>query len=146
MSIKAFVEKVLADKSRNLQKIELGKVTDAEIEFLKETVSLDLTDYCRVLDNLGICHAFKKHGDAKIEAQRGQIAITPDDFENILELVQNPDFVAYVGKNRIGNDLILYEKTFEEVLCYVERLRESKKKHRKEVYLETLYKKKPSKE
>jgi hypothetical protein len=100
MSIKAFVEKVLTDKSSNLQKIELGKVTDAEIEFLKETVSLDLTDYCRVLDNSGICHAFKKHGDAKIEAQRGQIAITPDDFENILELVQNPDFVAYVGKNR----------------------------------------------
>lgn len=50
MSIKAFVEKVLADKSSNLQKIELGKVTDAEIEFLKETVSLDLTDYCRVLE------------------------------------------------------------------------------------------------
>lgn len=63
-----------------------------------------------------------------------------------MELVQNPDFVAYVGKNRIGNDLILYEKTFEEVLCYVEGLRESKKKHRKEVYLETLYKKKPSKD
>ncbi len=143
--IKEFVENVLADKTNQMQKMDLGKVSQEEIQAIQEKLGFNLTDYQRFLDNSGIKHAFKKHGSPKTEEPRGQIAITPDDFERILEIVQNPDLVEYLGKNRIGNDLILYEKEIENILCYVEGIRESKKKHRKEVYLETFYIKKPSK-
>ncbi len=145
MTIKEFVENVLADKNNHVQKMDLGTLNETEIQFIQEKMGLNLTDYRRILDNSGIKHAFKKHGDPKTEELRGQIAITSEDFEKILEIVQNPDLIEYLGKNRIGNDLILYEKEFEAMMCYVEGLRESKKKHRKEAYLETFYKKKASK-
>jgi hypothetical protein len=138
MTITEFVKGVLADKTTQVQKIDLGKISETEIKSIQEKLGLDLTNFQRILDNSGIKHAFKKHGNAKTEEPRGQIAIVPSDFEKILEIVQNPDLVEYVGKNRIGNDLILYEKNFENILCYVEGLRESRKKQRKEAYLETF--------
>lgn len=130
MKITEFVQKVLSDRKNTFTKFKLG---------------IDLTDFQRVLDNSGINHAFKKHGNPKTESARGQIAITPEDFEKILEIVQNPDSIAYAGKNRIGNDVILYQKTYEQIYCYMEGIRQSKRRHTKEVYLETLFKKKAPK-
>ncbi len=137
MKIKTFVEKILTTDDNKLEKISLGKPTEKQIEKVKNETNLDISDYERVIDNYGVKHAFKKHGNPKTEEPRGQIAITADDFEKIPEIVENPDKVEDVGKNKIGNDLILYEK---EDICYVEGLRESK-----EIFLETLYKRKPKK-
>jgi hypothetical protein len=74
------------------------------------------------------------------------IVITEEDFSKIIEIVENPDKIEYIGKNKIGNDMILYEKNYDLIVVrYIEGIRQNKKKHRKELYLETLYKKKPSK-
>ncbi len=142
MKIKAFVEKILASDDNKLDKISLGKPTEKQIEKVKNEINLDISDYERVIDNYGVKHAFKKHGSPKTEEPRGQVPITADDFEKIPEIVENPEKIEDIGKNKVGNDLILYEK---ENICYVEGLRESKKKKRKEIFLETLYKRKPKK-
>jgi len=145
MKITAFVRRLLSNRKNEFAKLKLGKVSDKEVQRIEEELGIDLTDFERVLDNSGINHAFKKHGNPKTESLRGQVAITPEDFEKILEIVQNPDLVEYRDKNAIGHDVILYEKTYEAIYCYMEGIRESKKKNRKEVYLETFFKKKAPK-
>jgi len=143
--IEEFVSSVLANKGK-YQKLDLGELSEKQIAQINEHLDINLEGFRRVLDNSGVVHAFKKHGDAKAEVSRGQIVITEEDFSKIIEIVENPDKIEYIGKNKIGNDMILYEKNYDLILVrYIEGIRQNKKKHRKELYLETLYKKKPSK-
>jgi hypothetical protein len=143
--IEEFVNNVLADKGK-YQKLDLGELSEKQITQINEHLDINLEGFKRVLDNSGVVHAFKNHGYAKAEISRGQIAITEEDFSKIIEIVENPDKIEYIGKNKIGNDMILYEKNYDLIVVrYIEGIRQNKKKHRKELYLETLYKKKPSK-
>ncbi len=91
MSIKTFIDKVLSEKNNKAESYSLGKLTPKEIESLKEITDFDLTDYERIIDKFGVIHAFVKHGNEKVEAARGQIAVIPEDFEKIPEIVSEPD-------------------------------------------------------
>ena len=143
--IEEFVRKVLEDRGK-YQKIDLGELSEKQINQINEHLEINLEDFRRVLDNSGVAHVFKKHGGEKAENLRGQVAVTEEDFSKIIDIVDNPDKVEYIGKNKIGNDMILYEKNYDLILIrYIEGIRENKRKHKKEVYLETFYKKKPSK-
>ncbi|WP_375563178.1 hypothetical protein ACE193_11780 [Bernardetia sp. OM2101] len=136
-SIKEFIEKVLEDVSK-FQRLDLGELSEKQIAQINENLEINLEGFKRVLDNSGVLHCFKEHGDKIKEEARGQLAITKEDFEKIIDVVENPDKIQSLGKNRLG-------KEYDYILCYVESVRESKKKKRKELVLETLYKKKPSK-
>ena len=127
------------------QRLDLGELSEKQIAQINEHLDINLEGFRRVLDNSGVLHCFKEHGDKIKEEARGQIAITKEDFEKIIEVVENPDKIQSLGKNRLGKEIILYEKEYDYILCYVESVRESKKKKRKELVLETLYKKNPSK-
>ncbi len=144
-SIKEFIEKVLEDKGK-YQKLDLGELSEKQIAQINEHLDINLEGFKRVLDNSGVLHAFKEHGSEKTEIPRGQIPIKPEDFNKIREIVENPDKIESLGKNKLGKEVILYEKKYDYIICYVESVRESKKKKRKELVLETFYKKNPSKD
>lgn len=56
------------NKSNQIQKYNLGKLSAQEIKKIKENTSLDVRKYKRVIDSYGIKHALKKHGkSAKVE-------------------------------------------------------------------------------
>ena len=74
-----------------------------------------------------------------IEAKRGQIAITEEDFELVPIIVKSQNII-HVSKNKIGNDLILYEAIIKDTFYYVEEVR----KGRKELCMTTMYKRKPT--
>lgn len=139
-SIKQLIEELKNDKSAFL-KYDIGKLTEGEIEQIKQMTGFDLSGYTRTIDSYGINHAMDKHSNAKSEKNRGQTAIEHSDFELIEIIVSNPDSIESVGKNRQGNDLIRYTKVIDFKMYYVEEIRTG----RKEVILQTLYKqKKPS--
>jgi hypothetical protein len=99
----------------------------------------DLTDFERTIDNYSIKHTLKKHGNAKTESNRGQIAVEEQDFEHIPEIVANADIILSNEKNDLGNTLIKYVKDlFSTNYFYVEEIRTGKK----QVNLQTLYKRK----
>jgi len=103
---------------------------------LKEKTGFELSGYKHTVDSSGINHAFKKHGDTKAEALRGQIAVTDDDFALIPDIVENYDDVKYVGKDKKGQDIIRYQKAYNGTTYFTEEIRNK----RKELVLKSLWK------
>lgn len=139
MTLKEFINLAIQDKTNKKITFSLGKLSQAEIEKLAIETGFDLTDFERTIDNYSIKHTLKKHGNAKTESKRGQIAVEEQDFENIPEIVANADTILSNEKNDLGNTLIKYVKDlFSTNYFYVEEIRTGKK----QVNLQTLYKRK----
>ena len=137
MNIKKFIENVLKDKTNKLQKYSLGKLTHQQMKQVKEATGIDLRNYTRVIDSFSIRHVLKKHGDAVEEKKRGQIAVTPEDFQKIKDILIKPDIILNIGKaKRGGTTLIEYRKRIIIEYIYVEE------KRGKEIAMKTMYKKK----
>ncbi|MDE5888962.1 MAG: DUF2213 domain-containing protein, partial [Bacilli bacterium] len=134
-NLKSFIEKA-KDNPNERTKLNVGKVSDKLHKEAQEH-GLDLTDYTHDLDVSGTRHAYKNHGDEKKEANRGQIALTDDDFEKIPEIVDNYDSVEFGEKDKKGTPLIKYKKQYKDgTTYYVEEVRT---KH-KNLTIKTMYK------
>jgi len=72
-------------------------------------------------------HVLAEHGNSEIEKSRGQIAVTPEDFDYIDEILDNPTF-AVAGikrKNKFGkmeDRIILVKNTNNGAILYEEIL------------------------
>lgn len=118
--------------------IKLGVVSE-RLKKDADTLGLvDLSEFEHCVDNYGIKHALKEHGDNKREALRGQIAITENDFRNIPEILKDYDNIS-ASKTRNGRDAIVYSKKMNDgSIVYVEEIRTGKKR----LSLQTMYKRK----
>lgn len=133
-----FVESAIREKTNLLRKLELGKLTDEEVRHLSGMADVDLTGFHRIIDNFGIRHALKKHGNEIRETLRGQIAIESNDFVLILIIVADYNEIS-MEINRIGNIIFRYKRDFTEFrLIFAEEIRTG----RKEIAFQTLYKQK----
>lgn len=97
---------------RRTQEI-IGKVENAAL--ILEKTGLDVRGYTRVIDNYGVRHTIKQHGNEVKEAKRGQIAVTLDDFSKIALITSAPDDIFADGKNKIGRDVIVFVKVIEGI-------------------------------
>jgi hypothetical protein len=137
--IRELVTIALKPKEVNQVKVEISVIDKKEAAFLKSKTGFDFTGYKRIIDNYGIKHTLKEHGKESTEKPRGQIAVTKEDFELIPEIVKTEN-VIFSGKNKHGKNCILYEAEFNNVFFYVEEIRTGKK----ELALNTMYKRKPT--
>jgi hypothetical protein len=112
--IEDFVDDAISNKSRT-NKLVINSVDNVEAVRFKLDTGLDLTGYRHIIDGSGIRHTLNAHGNSAKEAARGQIAISKSDFSNIPEIISNPDRIVYQGTNKIGRDVILYEKRIGNV-------------------------------
>lgn len=127
MTIKEFVIKVLSFKSNEKQEYFIENVSNDNASLIKEKTGLDITEYKRVVDNYAINHINEKHGNPNLETKRGQQAITPEDYENISEIVNNPDSIENLGASKQGGTLIRYIKKMLNHYTYVEEKRDGKR-------------------
>jgi len=135
MDIKSFVKESLRVADKKVE-INFGEVANAAL--IKGQTGIDLAGYERTLDNYGVRHTIKKHGNELAEAPRGQIAVTADDFDLIPLITSEPDRVFLDGKNKVGRDVIVYTKLIDGVgYRYVEEIRNKGKR----VALDSLRKK-----
>lgn len=105
--------------------LRLGVVNNAE--HILEKTGFDLTGFERILDNYGVRHTIKQHGNPIREAKRGQIAVELHDFERIEAITSNPDKVFHDGKNKVGRDVLVYTKLIDGIgYWYAEEIRSSK--------------------
>lgn len=119
--ISGFVPGALAVADRKVE-ISLGRVTNHER--IKADTGFDLEGFERILDNYGVRHTMKKHGNPKAEAARGQIAVTLDDFALIPLITAEPDRVFHDGQNKIGRDVIVFCKAIDGIgYRHVEEIR-----------------------
>jgi hypothetical protein len=137
--IKQLVEFAKNSKSPENSKLEIGIIDEFEAELIQIKTGFKLRGFKRIIDKFGINHTLKNHGNSTIENKRRQIAITEEDFELVPETVKSQNII-HVSKNKIGNDIMLYEAIINETFYYVEEVR----KGRKELCMTTMYKRKPA--
>lgn len=56
----------------------IGQVNN--VALIQGQTGFNLAGYTRALDNYGVRHSMKQHGDAARERKRGQLALTVEDF------------------------------------------------------------------
>ena len=111
-ALTSFVKEAFTIADRRILLI-LGQVDNAPL--ILQKTGLDVTGFTRVLDNYGVRHTIKQHGNARQESKRGQIAVTLEDFGKILAITSQPDDVFADDKNKIGRDVIVYVKVIDGV-------------------------------
>lgn len=134
--IRNFILKVIT-QDKPVHFINIGALSSHEISTIQTKTGFNLNGYERIIDYSSVRHILKFHGDAKLEAKRGQIAITVDDFEKIPKIVK-PENISHSGKNRIGRDCIFYTTKLGTTFYCVEEIRTGKKN----LALNTFYKRK----
>lgn len=141
-NLKDLLTKSSTDENELLKTV-LKQLSDEEAQKIQDKLGIKVKGYNRVVDNYAIKHILKNHGDAKTEAQRGQVAVKLSDFEKIMEIVNAPDQVIHAGKNTTGRTTIKYQKNISEIIyTYLEEVRTKRKK----LATNTMYKhKKPPK-
>jgi hypothetical protein len=137
--IKQLVEFAINSKNPINSKIEICIIDEFEAEILELKTGFKLVGFKRIMDKFSINHTLKNHGNVDIEKRRGQIAIIEEDFELVPQIVKSENII-HVSKNKIGNDIILYEAIIKDTFYYVEEVRRGKK----ELCMTTMYKRKPT--
>lgn len=133
-----FVERFQSHNSNRQFKFIIGDIGEEEAAGLLALTSIDVSGFVRIVDNFGVRHAFKKHGHPATEEPRGQIAISPNDFEFIQSVALSATvIIAEIGKK--GLIVVRYEKKIDDfLLVYAEGIRVGQK----ELAFQTLYKRK----
>ncbi len=109
------------------QKAVIGAI-DPWIVDAAKTHGLDIRGYNHVIDGSAVRHTLNRHGDAEIEASRGQLPISDADFDNILDVIRSPEQVILGTKTRGKRDQIGYIKRLEDgTTLYLEEARTGKK-------------------
>lgn len=117
-------------------------VRQDEAALLAEKTGLPIeAGFTHTIDDYAIQHVYKQHGNAAMEATRGQLAITPQDIQRIPEIITS-SAPEYVGKNAIGRDVLRYEQRLDsEQVIVVEEVRTK----RNQLAFQTMYKIKATK-
>lgn len=94
-------------------------MTPEEAELIDLKTGITVKGFTRKRDRSGFIHNIKNRGNERIEALRGQIAVTNTDFEKILKIGKSESLI-YPDKAKIGLDCILYETTINNTFYFVE--------------------------
>lgn len=113
---------------KNVQKLVLEMHPASErIVQDAQNFNLDVNGYSHIIDAQRMRKILNRHGNAATEAQRGQLPVTPKDFEQIPYILENykeiapsltdngKDAISYLGPGKDGN------------FYYVEEVRAGKK-------------------
>lgn len=109
-------------------------------DFAEQGIKVDET-WVHSFESSALSHNQKHHGNSQTEDARGQIAITPEDYSKIPEILEDYDRVTKSPNNTKGtdNEVIIYEKEFDDGYVYY---LEEKRDNRKSLAFHTMYKKK----
>jgi hypothetical protein len=103
------------------------------------SADLDISGLTHEVTNYFKSHSIKRHGNAETERAQGQLPVTGSDFDQIPEIVKNPDY-AIVNIKRSGGTVIAYAKKLEnETIIYLEEVLNSKRN--KSLRSKTIFKK-----
>ena len=114
------VEKFDRDKS-----LFLGKIGDKNAAKILTETGVDVKGKSIVLNSSNLRHIFNNHGNAASEALSGQIAVTKNNIENVIETLVEPDSVERSDEN--GKVGIMFKKNINGRVMAITILSEKKK-------------------
>lgn len=124
-----------------VERTVVGAVNTRQLKDLEEQVVNIDDSWVHSFETSAVIHNQKQRGNARLEANRGQIAITDEDYARIPEILASYDKVTK-SPNRsrsTGNEVLIYEKDFGDGYVYY---LEEKRDKRKSLAFQTMYKKK----
>ena len=127
--ISSFVE--AAKKVPSNAKLYFGKIGANIARRIKQSLGVDLENYNISLSTNAIRHTNKNHGNIQTEANRGQVAVTTEDFKLIPKIVTDFDNVSLSGTTENHNQAILFENQIRDMYYLVSYV--SDKNHNLEV-------------
>lgn len=80
---------------------------------IEKLLGTDLPGYDARLDFAAVRHVLSGHGDKAAEGARGQIAVGPDDFATLAQLVSDPEQVTGPETSRRGETLIKLSRNID---------------------------------
>ena len=96
-----------------LEKLYLGKVTDAARQRISNLLGYDVTSENYIITSDGVKHVYDQHGDAGKETARGNIPLTDDIIEKLPEVLANPDSIDLGHQESRGDRSgIVFQKAF----------------------------------
>lgn len=107
---------------------DIGSVSSELVAKAKESIGLDISDWQHSVDESGIRHTFKQHGNETTESKRGQRAVTKKDILLLPLIISSFDSIEYAGVSDMGNETFLIKKEIEDEVFTVQEVR---KKHKK---------------
>lgn len=136
----SFIKNALSDR-QNVDRAYLGKVPEATAQKVLNETGVDIRGYNAILPGDAVRHMFKNHGDTKAEAERGQVALTPETAANITAVLSNPDKVIFSKKtDAYGRKTLMFEKKIGDIYITAQAVTDGTKS----LTTDTLYIKKGS--
>lgn len=139
-SIKELINLALNDKSNIYAEYTLGKLSPSQSKIIEAIAGQKLVGTSRIIDTSSIRHTLRKHGSEIIESKHGQIAVSIDDFNKIPLILKEPDSITYIGKNRLKQEVFVYQKKIGPIYYVAEAIRLSKRSNK--LVFQTMYKRK----
>jgi leucyl-tRNA synthetase len=124
-AIHDLIELTYSNPGARRRRVAFGQVTEEIAGKIRTATSLELSGYIHVLDNYGVRHARKEHGDPGAERRRGQEAVDDGTFFLVPWVVLAPDSIEYGGKSSTGLDVLRFNKQINGVMVVVEEVRAS---------------------
>lgn len=97
ITLKEFIQQSLK-KENSYKKLVISPISKQAINLVKENLNYNISNLEIGIDSNDLKHIFKNHGDIS-EYNRGQIPITEDNFELIIDCINNPTDVLF-GNNK----------------------------------------------
>ncbi|MCU0425984.1 MAG: hypothetical protein MUF71_10205 [Candidatus Kapabacteria bacterium] len=132
--IAALVEKARIENTK--ENIAFATISPQEAAVILQYTGIDASGFRHIIETDRIRHIFKEHGNEVSEAQRGNIAITAEDFELLPDIVQNYDHITHERLSKDKNETVKYAKTIGNTTYFVTEIR----KRKKTLALVTMYK------
>lgn len=113
LGIGAFVAQSIGNPTLK-DSLSLGNIPKTIAQKLSDN-GYDVAQYLHTLTSGNVRHIVNRHGDEKVEKQRGQLPMTTAEIKKIPDVLANPDYLVLGGKTRRGLDTIIYTKTMNVV-------------------------------
>lgn len=124
--IVTFAKRALQKKG-GAERLYMGTLPDATVEFVKQQTGIDVSGYQAVLPGDSVQHTQKHHGDPIKEQARGQRVVTAEDYGMIPQVLAAPDSVRLADRtDSSGRKVILFSKQMGDVYVTAQAVTDSR--------------------
>ena len=105
----------------------LGEISEYTSSKIIEQSGINVEGFKISIDAYGVKHVLQGHGDKRRENQRGQQAVREEDFELMVQIINNPEIIFFDGTDRLGRDCFQFQATFDSKYVIIMEIRTGRK-------------------
>ncbi|WP_373550006.1 hypothetical protein [Haliscomenobacter sp.] len=128
----------------NHQVVEIGLIDLELAEKIFQYTGIDLEGYAITIDNYGLKHTLKRHGDSDKEALHGQVEVKLEDFELIPLILREADNIHLSARQKSKNspftETLIFEKEVQNYYYVLKEIKRVTKKGKvRRLVFQTMY-------